>query len=113
MLYLTGGLALAGIKSNWGAGYTTGPFGGGTGPLNPNSFVSNNVKIGWTAGAGIEHMFAGMPNWPFRAEALWCQFAYDNVTNPGPSTFQGRPRPYHSQFQNEMALGRVGLNYKF
>jgi len=112
LLYVTGGLALGGVKSNWGAGYNTGAVTPAN-ALNPNSFVSNNVKVGWTAGLGIEHMFAGAPQWSFRAEALLVQFANDNVTVPGPSTFQGRPGPYTSQFQNEAVLARLGVNYKF
>src|SRR5205814_552954 len=83
LLYLTGGLALAGVKSNWGAGYTSPPFRPNQQPLNPNSFTSNGVKVGWTAGIGLEHMLAGAPNWSLRAESLWVQFANNNVTNSG------------------------------
>jgi outer membrane immunogenic protein len=110
LLYVTGGLALAGIHSNWGLGYNTGAA---IGRFNPNSFVSNGVKVGWTAGVGIEHMFASIPNWSFRAEALWIEFANDNVTVPGPSTFNGHVGPFPSQFQNQSVLGRVGVNYRF
>ena len=113
LLYVTGGLALAGVKSNWGAGYTGGAGRTAASNLNPNSFTSDGVKVGWTAGLGIEHMFASAPHWSLRAEALWVQLANDNVTNPGPSTFNGHIGPFHSQFQNEAVLGRVGLNYKF
>jgi outer membrane immunogenic protein len=111
LLYVTGGLALAGIKNNWGAGYAGSPD--PRSALNPNSFVANNVWLGWTAGVGIEHMFAGMPNWSFRAEALWVQFANQSVSNPGPSTFNGQVRNFTTQFQNQAALARLGVSYKF
>jgi opacity protein-like surface antigen len=108
LLYVTGGLAIAGIKSHWGLGYAT----GGAQAFNPDSFVSDNTKIGWTAGLGIEHMLAGT-RWSFKAEALWIEFRNDNVTVPGPSTFNLHPGPFPSQFQNQAALARLGLNYRY
>ncbi len=89
LLYVTGGLALAGIKSNWGAGYVGGAAGAATATaLNPNSFVSNGVKVGWTAGAGIEHMFAGMPHWSFRPRHCGCSLRMTQLPMAGraPST---------------------------
>jgi len=109
LLYVTGGLAIAGLKNNWGLGYAT----TGAQAFNPNSFVSNQAKIGWTAGFGIEHMFAGAPHWSFRAEALWMQFENVTETNPGPSTFNLHAGPFNSTLQSEAVVGRVGVNYKF
>jgi outer membrane immunogenic protein len=110
LLYVTGGVAIAGIKNNWGAGYTGGAA---AAVLNPNSFSSNSAKVGWTAGVGVEHMFAGMPHWSFKAEALWVQLENTTVTNPGPSPLNVTGGPFHTQFQNEAVIGRLGLNYKF
>lgn len=111
LLYVTGGLALAGIKNNWGFGYDDASP--SSRHLNPYSFVSNKTKVGWTVGVGIEHMFANMPNWSFRAEALWIDFQNETVINPGPSTFNLQVRPFHTEFQNEAVVARVGATYKW
>jgi len=117
LAYVTGGTAFASFNNHWGAGFPDPvaecggpPACGGT---NNNNFVSRSVQPGWTAGFGIEHMFAAYPHLTFKAEALWLDFANNNVTNVGPSFVSGSPGPFTSQFQNQAALGRVGLNYKF
>lgn len=110
LVYLTGGGALAGIKNQWGAGYATGPANRlGT----DQDFVADDTTWGWVAGAGMEHRFRGMPNWSFKAEALWIQFENRDVTNPGPSKVTRVTQPFTTEFQNQMAVGRVGINYKF
>src|SRR5215471_18952982 len=88
LLYVTGGLALAGVKSNWGAGYTGGAGRTAASNLNPNSFSSDGVKVSWTAGLGIEHMFASAPHWSLRAEVLWVQLANDNGHQSRPEHLQ-------------------------
>jgi outer membrane immunogenic protein len=110
LVYVTGGGALAGIENRWGAGYATGPASRlGT----DGDFVTSKNTWGWVAGAGIEHRLRSMPNLSFKAEALWIQFENRNVTNPGPSKVNGSVQTFNTQFENEMVVGRVGLNYRF
>jgi outer membrane immunogenic protein len=117
LAYVTGGLAVAEFDNHWGAGFANPAAGCGgaavCGPANNNNFVSHNAQLGWAAGFGIEHMFAGYPHLTFRVEAMWLNFANNNVANAGPSSVSGLPGPFTSQFQNQAALARAGLNYKF
>jgi len=46
------------------------PFNGTLGlPTVPGAGQFSNTQVGWTAGGGVEWMF--MPNWSFKAEALY------------------------------------------
>jgi opacity protein-like surface antigen len=117
LAYVTAGVALARFNNHWGAGFPDpvaecgGPL--ACGPVNNNNFVSHNTQLGWAAGFGIEHMFAGYPHVTLKVEAMWLDFANNNVTNGGPSFVSGQPGPFASQFQNQAALARVGVNYKY
>jgi hypothetical protein len=44
---------------------------------------------------------------------MWLDFANNNVSNPGPRSVSGAPRPFTSQFLNQAAQARVGLNFKY
>lgn len=117
LAYVTGGVAFAQFNNHWGAGLSDpsagcgGPF--ACGPVNDNNFAARRIRPGWAAGVGVEHMFASYPHLTLRAEAMWLDFANSNATNPGPSFASGAPGPFTSQFQNQAALGRIGLSYKF
>ncbi len=117
LAYVTGGLAVAAFNNHWGAGFANPAAGCGGGPVcgpaNNNNFVSHDTQLGWAIGFGIEHMFAGYPHLTLKLEAMWLNFANDNVTNAGPSFVSGLAGPFISQFQNQAALARAGLNYKF
>jgi outer membrane immunogenic protein len=68
----------------------------------PGGSVSDNAtKAGWTAGGGVEWMFA--PQWSLKAEYLYMDTGNTNVTLFG-TTFTGHAR-------NNIA--RVGVNYHF
>ncbi|MCI0734774.1 MAG: outer membrane beta-barrel protein [Beijerinckiaceae bacterium] len=79
LIYGTGGLAYGGVQSD------TAIFGGQV----PNTGSSNfagigsytNTRVGWTAGGGLEWLFA--PNWSVKAEYLY----YDL----GRATYSGGP----------------------
>ena len=95
LLYVTGGLALARFRDLW---FPTN---------NPAArFVSNSTRSGWTAGGGIEHMFAR--NWTGKIEALYADFG--NWTVQGPPGVVGN---YRSRFAHEVVTVRGGLNYKW
>ena len=117
LAYVTAGAALAGFNNHWGAGLSD-PFAVCGGPPacgfpSDNNFVSHNTRLGWAAGFGIEHMFAAYPHLTVKVEAMWLDFANNIARNPGPSLVSGAPGPFASQFQNQAALARVGLNYKY
>jgi outer membrane immunogenic protein len=58
LIYLTGGAALGHVKNSILAN---------NGPI-ATSFTQDQTKVGWTVGAGVEHMFA--PHWSARAVPL-------------------------------------------
>jgi outer membrane immunogenic protein len=110
LVYFTGGVAFADINNRWGAGYNTGAA---KARVTDSNFVSDDTKVGWVVGGGIEHMFSAAPHWTFKAEALWADFGNTTVFNPGPSNFTGRTGGFNTEFQNQVVTGRVGVNYKF
>jgi outer membrane immunogenic protein len=116
LVYGTGGLAYGGVNSsvaisqqNLPAGSTFGaPF---------SSFGSlSNTRVGWTAGGGLEWLFA--PNWSVKVEYLYydlstATFALSPLTN----TFTTGGVVYSSApFAKTRFTGnivRAGLNYHF
>jgi outer membrane immunogenic protein len=101
MVYITGGLAVAGMKNRWGGGYlSANPIGCGC------DFNDNKIRFGWTAGFGVEHMINR--NWSFKAEMLYVDLGTTSVSvfSPGNGT-------YRSEFANSMILGRIGLNWRW
>ncbi len=95
MLYLTGGLAVGGVKN-------TVDFNG----LYGNPFTTKSVsktKAGWVIGGGMEHMLT--PNWTVGLEALWVDLGHTNGVNVDGSKA--------TQFKNTAAIARVKVNYKF
>ena len=110
LIYVTGGLALAGIKNSWGAGYANG---GARTALNDQSFLSDGTRLGWVVGGGFEHKLRAYPGWSIKGEGLWMDFENKTVVNNGPSTFNLKTLPFHTQFENQAVVGRLGLNYAF
>ena len=98
MIYLTGGVAFANIKTSLIAVNS-----------DQGSFSSSDTRVGWTVGAGVEYMFT--PNWIGRVEMLYA--AFDNNGVNFPATFSGSPFGYTSHLSNELMIGRVGLAYKW
>ena len=94
-IYLTGGLALAQLKSS-----TTWVDDSGT---DANSYGAlNKVQVGWVAGVGFEHKFT--PQWSGKTE-----FLYYDLGRATASTSAG----YSTEFTHEIFVSRVGLNYHF
>jgi outer membrane immunogenic protein len=101
LFYLTGGGAFGHAKSSVA-------FLDGVGAIG-ESFTQNQTKVGWTVGAGIEHMFA--PNWTVRAEWRYVDLGKTSVgCTPGTNPCEGSAP---GEFSNALMMGLVGLSYKF
>jgi outer membrane immunogenic protein len=99
-IYLTGGVAAAGLNSGWGYGYAS--------PLGcPCDQVVKDTKFGWVVGAGVEHMLT--QHISVKGEALYYDFGTINKSFVDPGT----GNTYRSQFSHEVIVGRLGLNYKW
>jgi outer membrane immunogenic protein len=106
LLYVTGGLAVGDVKGSWdltsGNGYAK------TGSV-------SDTKVGWTAGAGVEHAFT--PNWTVKLEYLYTDLGSVNYTStyvPG-STFAPPGANYVERISQDFTFHtvRAGVNYKF
>jgi outer membrane immunogenic protein len=114
LLYVTGGLAVT--KLNFAQNFSEPPFT----PI-PEAATLSNTKAGWIVGAGWEYAFA--PNWTFRGEYLFAQFAADTAigtlaggSGSGPGCVA--PLSCGATFNNSLStfnvqIVRAGLNYKF
>jgi outer membrane immunogenic protein len=95
LIYLTGGLALAGVKDtvlfNWDT---------------PGLVSTNDVRWGWVAGAGIEHRFS--PNWSVKFEYLHYELQEATLDGFAPDDTRVRYR-----FDHSIDVARVGVNYRF
>jgi outer membrane immunogenic protein len=69
-----------------------------------DAFGLSNTATGWTAGGGIEWMFA--PNWSAKAEYLYVNLSNNNWNNGGGFNFGNA---YNPQFN----IVRAGVNYHF
>jgi len=106
LLYATGGLAYGNTKINFNAANLD--VGCGVPLTLCARGSSSGVKIGWTAGAGIEAMLAS--NWSFKAEYLFVDLGKRSahiVLDTVPEVFYTPS----TRFQEHIA--RVGVNYHF
>ena len=111
LAYGTAGFAYGGVSSNvWLATAGSGGALGGTGGAGALSY--SNTQSGWTAGGGVEWMFA--PNWSAKAEYLYYSlsngYASGGVidTNTGAWGYGiGASRSYNGN------IVRAGVNYHF
>lgn len=93
LLYVTGGAAWASFSDAWGS------------PTTPTFTMSDSfVRTGWTAGGGIEQMFA--THWTARAEVLYADFGTHEVI----STAGGF---YRTEFKHSVTQVRAALNWKW
>jgi outer membrane immunogenic protein len=91
LLYVTGGLAWATIDFD------------GVDP--PDSFSFSDTRWGWTAGVGTE--LALGRNWTFKSEILYMNFDDNHYT------FSTATDTFTFKTQDDVWLGRFGVNYKF
>jgi outer membrane immunogenic protein len=79
LAYVTAGLAYGGASSNTTfTEQVTGACACGASPSVAGS--TSAPRAGWTAGAGLEYMFA--PNWTVKAEYLYYDLGSVTYTNP-------------------------------
>ncbi len=69
-----------------------------------SAWNQTNIRTGWTAGGGVEWMFA--PNWSAKVEYLYADLQSGGITG----TF-GYNYGYH--FHPELNIVRAGVNYHF
>jgi outer membrane immunogenic protein len=83
LLYGTGGLALGSVDSAFSYSATTVYNEVGGGSITHTTFGTgswNDLRLGWTAGAGVEAALA--PNWKVRAEYRFTDFGSSTKTVP-------------------------------
>ncbi len=95
LLYATGGVAFADIKTNYASAGTAAGYSG--------------VHAGWTAGAGLEYAISR--NWTVRGEYRYA--SYGNVNDgliPAPVAFWGGVSESHKIAEHAL---RAGVSYRF
>ena len=91
--FVSGGAAVGDIQHRYSAG------------LVPPSFAASQIRWGWTAGAGVEYMFA--PNWSAKAE-----YNYIDLGGAAPIQYTVDPTD-RSEWKDTFHTVKVGLNYHF
>jgi outer membrane immunogenic protein len=112
MLYGTGGVAFADIKTSFTASCAVTGC-GSSGATNITSAGSSTTRAGWVVGAGVEWMFASA--WMLRAEYLHADVG--NVTSafslPAVDCVGFAPCGATLSRNVRYDIGRVGVSYKF
>jgi outer membrane immunogenic protein len=107
LFYVTGGLAVANVKSNFSF---TDTFAAAT-----ESGSVSQTKAGWSAGGGVE--YALMNGWSVKAEYLHVDLGSENVTSANLRAFTPSFAFPTNTFTHSADLHadivRAGLNYKF
>jgi outer membrane immunogenic protein len=70
------------------------------------SLSSNETRVGWTVGGGIETAFAN--NWSAKLEYLYIDLGTHSI-----DTVDVDGAPFHVEHEVRDHILRVGLNYKF
>ena len=72
------------------------------------SFLDDKMRLGWTAGVGVRHMFT--PHWTLRGEWRYVDLGTHTAQCVhGNSVCAGAD----ADFSNSLMLGLVGVAYKF
>src|SRR5262245_60091521 len=106
LLYTTGGVAYARIKSDWTVVNNIG------GVFVGESFSHDDVRWGWVAGVGTE--WAVWNNISIKSEALYMKF--EDQSSAGNSAFaalNGNPPLKRFDQQDSAWVARIGVNYRF
>ena len=93
MIYVTAGAAFGGVDSGWDTG--------GTDISGPVRVLDRKTRLGWVAGGGIEHAFAG--NWSVRAEVLYHDLGKDT------GAFTLGSTTYSTTFRHRVTTARAGV----
>ena len=121
LVYGTGGLAYGGVNMSLGVNQSLVPIVAGATGGDTGYGYSNyaNTQVGWTAGGGMEWMFA--PNWSAKAEYLYydlgnsnakmTMIGYDSADAGSDAYFNGSSTTFTSRFNGNIV--RAGVNYHF
>jgi outer membrane immunogenic protein len=102
LIYGTGGVAFG--STNRGNS-VLGTVGGV--PTFFTSSTTNNMRVGYAAGAGVEYAFT--PNWSVKAEYLFTDLGRNNRTFVDPVTGAG----FVVRHREQNHIARAGVNYRF
>lgn len=102
LFYATGGVAIGNVRSSL---VVSAPE-----ALATWAGSGNDTRVGWTAGAGIEHSFA--PNWSAKLEYLYVDLGTLTVHAPL-AGFDLSVNHFAADMQTRFHVIRVGLNYHF
>ncbi|MCP3380992.1 porin family protein [Bradyrhizobium sp. CCGUVB4N] len=106
LAFATGGLAYGKVDDSI---YTIG-VPNGAGPVQISA-SSSSVRVGWTAGGGLEYAFAS--NWRAKVEYLYYDLGRQNLTLDYAPIPGDANNTITYRFRNNGNLVRVGLNYNF
>ncbi len=106
LLYATGGLAYGETKLGFSSVDLVAGCVAGTSLCASGS--SSSLRVGWTAGAGVETMLA--PNWSVKVEYLYVDLGRQSVATPS-STLPSVVFTPTTNFRENIV--RAGLNYHF
>ena len=118
LLYMTGGLAYGEVDTNGTlSGFSTGGLGcpaAGCPPALPEFLLSttlgtNDLRVGWTIGAGIEAALWG--NWTGKLEYLYIDLGSLSGTGANSAIFPPIATDFNSHICDNIV--RVGLNYRW
>jgi outer membrane immunogenic protein len=112
MFYWTGGLAVANVKNSMTANCAV-TFGCVPAGAAFATFSEDTTRLGWTVGAGVEHMFAS--HWTVRGEFRYVDLGRKSVgcADIVVGSCQAPSTNYRGEFSNTLISGLVGLGYKF
>lgn len=107
LLYVTGGVAIGGVKTGdaWNCPTCAPPS--GTEPSTVNT--STSTHAGGTVGAGLEWMLA--PHWSLKAEYLYADLG--NSSSTIAYTYGPFSSTLTSTVRNNLNIGRAGFNFHF
>jgi outer membrane immunogenic protein len=103
LVYVTGGVALGGVKAQG--------VGGPSCDCNGYTYSTlDKTRVGWVAGVGFEHKLTSSPRWSVVGEVLY----YDLGRESGGAGCSGCSSfVYNNEYHFEVVSARVGVNYKF
>lgn len=102
LLYGTAGLAFGQVEDVGNTVFT-----------DQNSFPGhlNNVRLGWTAGAGAEWLLS--PGWSAKLEYLRLDFGNPSITSSSTDALVSRDFQAVYRWHHQYDVVRIGLNYHF
>ena len=104
LIYGTGGVAFGDVRSATNVAFTS--------TTDAYSGSIDNTRVGWTAGAGGEWMFA--PKWSLKAEYLYVDLgtaSYTNACVTAVCTAFVSPPTYQTDLRVHEHIARIGVNY--